>query len=273
MLSTSLRTISGESPCSWNASRSILQVFRIWLPRVCGCLGILVCCFSIQMAETQEITDGSFCSSAGVSQFGDYSLRHTLGQALASDAATSGFQYTPVLLLSFSIQHIDGDLVASWNFSDVLEVLAVHLIEIIDGQRRVLETIETSGSSHFEHRVSDHPYSSVATYYLETLNRDGSSLSFGPFMLDRPAFELSITALPNPMRANGHLLVTVETPGKHTIKIFDLQGRLILIAFDEVLAAGVHQIPLDSELVPSGVYFYTIQGRGNQKTNKLVVLH
>jgi hypothetical protein len=65
---------------------------------------------------------------------------------------------------------------------------------------------------------------------------------------------------PNPFNPQTTVLLAMRQPGRATVKVYNLQGRLVKTLADETLAAGRHELRWNGtdnagQAVPSGVYF------------------
>jgi hypothetical protein len=77
---------------------------------------------------------------------------------------------------------------------------------------------------------------------------------------------------PNPF--NGNTVISFELPRRSQarIDIFNLNGKLVSTAVNSVFDAGVHNLNLSFDNVPSGVYIYRLCTGTHTITNKLVYL-
>jgi hypothetical protein len=93
-----------------------------------------------------------------------------------------------------------------------------------------------------------------------------------------PAVRTSLTqAYPNPMNPTATIRYTVGTPGKVSLKVFDVSGRVVRTLVDETQATGAYAKIWDGttdrgEKVASGVFFYQLNAPGYSGAKKIVVL-
>jgi hypothetical protein len=78
---------------------------------------------------------------------------------------------------------------------------------------------------------------------------------------------------PNPMRGLGEVRFRLPATGRVTIALYDASGRRVRQLFDGVRPAGPAAVPFDATGIPSGVYFYRLDFRGQQRTQRCVILH
>jgi Secretion system C-terminal sorting domain len=74
---------------------------------------------------------------------------------------------------------------------------------------------------------------------------------------------------PNPSRGEMYLDIHNEKERSVSISIHTLDGRQITRSYDGVLSAGTHQIRLNLEPLPAGLYVYQIQTTGKVFSGKL----
>jgi flagellar hook assembly protein FlgD len=79
------------------------------------------------------------------------------------------------------------------------------------------------------------------------------------------------------MNPTATIWYTVGAPGKVTLKVFDVTGRVIRTLVDEQKVTGRYSIIWDGgndrgEKVASGVFFYQLNAPGYSGAKKIVVL-
>jgi hypothetical protein len=99
----------------------------------------------------------------------------------------------------------------------------------------------------------------------------GVQLSSGPSV---PAF---LTGAPNPANWRTTLQFRLPTPGDARLKVYGANGRMIRTLLDGPATAGTHAVEWDltdshGNRLPSGVYFYRLQGDGVDMTRKILLL-
>jgi len=84
--------------------------------------------------------------------------------------------------------------------------------------------------------------------------------------------------IPHRLDPEGVLTFTTTSPGKTTVKIFDVQGRQVRVLADRVLLPpGEHQVRIDGVAdgaVPfsSGLYFYRVETEEGTATGRIVIV-
>ncbi len=86
---------------------------------------------------------------------------------------------------------------------------------------------------------------------------------------------LSVRCLPNPCNAATRICAYLPAAGDWTVRLFDLQGRVIATLRETVARAGDHDVDWtgrfsDGRRVPLGMYFVRVSGRGHEGTTRLV---
>lgn len=79
---------------------------------------------------------------------------------------------------------------------------------------------------------------------------------------------------PRPNPFNNETLLTIELPASSDIslKIFDIQGREILVLTSGWHPAGIHEIKFNSQGLSSGCYFANLQAGNHHQTRKILLL-
>ena len=77
---------------------------------------------------------------------------------------------------------------------------------------------------------------------------------------------------PNPFNPTTKIDYTLEKPGKVSLKIYDLLGKLVTTLVDEQQGAGLHTINFDASRFTSGIYFYQIISNSYTNTRKMILL-
>jgi hypothetical protein len=83
---------------------------------------------------------------------------------------------------------------------------------------------------------------------------------------------------PNPFNPSGMLSFNTVKPGRVTVAMFDLHGRLVRTLVEmPLLPAGEHAVRIDGrgergEERPSGVYFYRVNSPDGTVTGRFAIL-
>jgi hypothetical protein len=93
---------------------------------------------------------------------------------------------------------------------------------------------------------------------------------------DEPVFATRLLApSPNPFNPTTTIAYTLETPGRVTIRIYDVSGRVVRTLVDEESEAGEHAVVWDGTTdgnnpAASGVYFIRMESGGRKASSKEV---
>ncbi|MBN2355281.1 phosphodiester glycosidase family protein [candidate division KSB1 bacterium] len=77
---------------------------------------------------------------------------------------------------------------------------------------------------------------------------------------------------PNPFNATTTFQFSMRQPGKVTLSVYDLLGRMVATVLEKRMQAGLHRVTWDAGAIPSGIYFYTLSAEGKRMTRKLLLL-
>ncbi|MBZ0269188.1 FG-GAP-like repeat-containing protein [bacterium] len=77
---------------------------------------------------------------------------------------------------------------------------------------------------------------------------------------------------PNPIRARGSVVLTVDRAQTVTVTLLDVRGRRVSVLHQGPLEAGPHRIAVGGRPLPDGVYFVQARGETGQTVTRVTVL-
>ena len=83
---------------------------------------------------------------------------------------------------------------------------------------------------------------------------------------------LEICAIPNPFNPQTTIKFSLPDAAFVTLKVFDLQGRLVATLADGLMSSGSHDLIFDGSNLVSGVYLYRLQADNFTTGAKLVLV-
>ena len=98
-----------------------------------------------------------------------------------------------------------------------------------------------------------------------TLTAVNTTLSRSPY-----EFRLSQN-YPNPFNPTTAISYRLSASSQTTLKIFDIQGRVIATLVNGIEEAGDHTVTWNARTLPSGAYFYSLTAGNRTETKKLVL--
>ena len=144
--------------------------------------------------------------------------------------------------------------------------------------------IPGNGTTNIPHhyQFDDSPGSgSTVSYRLKQIDLDGSIHHSDPInvavllSVDGAApheFTLSQN-YPNPFNPQSEIKFSVKSPGRATLKVYNLLGEEVASLFDGYAEPGVFlRATINGSAMSSGVYFYRLSSGGNEMLRKMVVV-
>ena len=77
--------------------------------------------------------------------------------------------------------------------------------------------------------------------------------------------------VPNPVRGTASVTLALPTTGAVRVAVYDALGREAVVAFDGVLTAGSHRVPLAVLLLAPGAYVVRVQAGAGSAAVRLAV--
>lgn len=83
---------------------------------------------------------------------------------------------------------------------------------------------------------------------------------------------LTVSAYPNPFSGAASIRFNLPESGPVALRVYDVLGRDVVSLVDELREAGVHEVVLDGQRLPSGVYVWRLETAQERKTGRLTLL-
>ena len=77
---------------------------------------------------------------------------------------------------------------------------------------------------------------------------------------------------PNPFNGSTVIPFEVRQAGKVSLKVYDVNGRLVQTLLDKNMAPGTHNITFNAEGLASGTYFVSLKAGEYRASKKMVYL-
>ena len=84
--------------------------------------------------------------------------------------------------------------------------------------------------------------------------------------------DVLFSAYPNPFNSVTNLIFELPVAGAVSLVVYDIQGREIVILFDDWCSNGVHEATFDASRLTSGIYFARMIAGDFQQTQKLLLV-
>jgi hypothetical protein len=114
-----------------------------------------------------------------------------------------------------------------------------------------------------------------STYWLQPRDDDDINQWAG-LPGETEQIRLALKISPNPVTSGADIKMAIPVSGKASLKVFDVQGRLVSTLFDDKIAAGEHAIHWggannNGRRVASGIYFMKMETRRGSIVKKMVI--
>ena len=222
-------------------------------------------------------TGGSFFAEA-ISVDGSTVI--TSGKAVhARDFGNGGLAYNvlvdtsdsnvPVELTSFKATTVNGNVNLTWSTATETNNKGFQVErKSADGQYQNIAFVNGHGTTtqpqqytYMDQNVAQGHY----TYRLKQTDLDGTYKYSNAVEVDvtTPAVYSLDQNYPNPFNPTTKIDFSLANTSKVTLKVYDVLGRQIAELLNSNLTAGSHTVNLNASSIPSGVYFYRLEAKGN----------
>lgn len=76
---------------------------------------------------------------------------------------------------------------------------------------------------------------------------------------------------PNPFKDKTTISFNLKESENISIKVYNMMGQLVSNLIEGNINSGKHEVELDGTLLPSGIYYYTIQSETGMQTGKMIL--
>ncbi len=134
-------------------------------------------------------------------------------------------------------------------------------------------------TGYYQHNFENVP--ALKTFFLERFNVISAGLTARNYVCSatdiaeesiEPTSYALLQNFPNPFNATTYISYQIEATGSVTLRIFDTRGALVNELVREVQTPGYYTVEYNAELVPSGVYFYTLEVNGFRETRRMLLV-
>lgn len=77
---------------------------------------------------------------------------------------------------------------------------------------------------------------------------------------------------PNPFNPATIIKFGIATEGKYTITVYDVSGQLVSVLAEVYKEPGEYSVSFDGSSLPSGIYFYKLQGNDFSVTKRMILI-
>lgn len=89
---------------------------------------------------------------------------------------------------------------------------------------------------------------------------------------DQP-FDFSLDQnYPNPFNPSTTISFLLDKPSKISLKVFDLQGKVVSALINSSYSSGNHSITFNADNLPSGTYFYSLTANGKTQIKQMTLI-
>ncbi len=138
--------------------------------------------------------------------------------------------------------------------------------------------VEGAGNSNSPRKytfIDDYPGSGKIKYRLKIIDNDGSSEYSDVIQIttgDKPDKYHLFQNYPNPFNAATSIRFSLPEDSRVELSIFNELGELVATLISKGLGKGFHTYHYNAELLPSGIYLYSLKTDNYQMTKKMILL-
>jgi hypothetical protein len=230
---------------------------------------------------------------------GAYTGSNVLGYNLGGDYANN-LPETHLTSTPFDCSDMSGVTLKFWRWLNVEQPSYDHATIYVSNNGSDWSQVWTNGSeitdsswSQQEYDISAVADGQPAVYLRWTMGTTDGSWQYSGWNIDdvelwgvtsaaspaddTPAFKLSLGNYPNPFNPLTKIQFSLERTGSASLKVYDVQGRLVRQLVDRVLTVGPHSVVWDGmddhgQRAGSGVYFARLVSGGQVAEHKMVLL-
>ena len=181
----------------------------------------------------------------------------------------------PVELLSFSGSCEGKNARLKWVTATEINNDHFNVERSLDGVNyEVLGKVQGHGNSSTTNSYlysDEYSLSDMAYYRLQQVDFDGSTQEFGPVIVKNCQTQSVLDLVVTGQEAgNTNLLIESPYPGKFNLVVVNIQGQIIINS-EVNLEEGFNLVPLESDLLSTGIYHVRLQGESDSVIKKIFI--
>ena len=219
---------------------------------------------------------------------------HPDGGIHAIQAVVNTVNPTPVELLTFEANYVDGEVVLNWSTATEVNNYGFEIernipLETIETENLTIKNpvkyetwekvgfVEGNGNSNspksysFEDKTAGQ---GKYVYRLKQVDTDGTYEYSGIVTVETAVVSGYILEqnFPNPFNPATKIKFSIPESGNVTLKVFDSLGQEIATLLNHEMEAGNYEKDFVASNLPSGVYFYQLEAEGKFLQQKKMLL-
>jgi len=116
--------------------------------------------------------------------------------------------------------------------------------------------------------IRDYAYDNTPSHSIIAASISGARLAVENSLIES---DIALNVFPNPVSNSTTISFSLPKSEKISLKIFDVNGRLVTILSEQVFEAGENELVWNADDVCAGIYFFQFQTAENLQTVKLIV--
>lgn len=177
--------------------------------------------------------------------------------ALSSAITAAHFHNAPAGVNGPVVRDITADFTGNsergnWQPSDAQALTPALICELLQGELYInVHTLNNPGG--------------------EVRGNLGSRVAAGVDEASLNGLSMLMQNFPNPFAGQTAIAYRLPSEGFATLRLYDVQGRVVATLVDGYQTAGLHEVSFDADQLASGIYLYRLEAAGRVQTRKLLV--
>jgi hypothetical protein len=199
----------------------------------------------------------------------------------ASDHSTANLALVPVVLSRFEAFEVEDGIAIEWDVTGDTDVTGFHIYRSDDVEPAPVRLTEFPISGSTGGRFVDREFldGRGLLYWLGVVDRQGREERFGPLAARGGVTPLRTQLFgpgQNPVRESSDIRFSLASPGRVSLRIHDISGRLVRTLVDDERPAGIGSVRWDARRddgrkAAGGVYYVRFESGPVTESTKLVL--
>jgi hypothetical protein len=269
-LDNTTQQISGKEPArgidSKGGGEGNLITCEITCGPTCNQTTCGTTCVSTCVLTCTNTCNQSTCNSTCVATC-EATCANTCSQPTCETTCVYTCQYTceePIDLIGFSGEAADGQAILHWSTGSEVDNYSFVILRSNSAQGEFVEIAEMPSTGNVG--TTDYSYTDANVQMGQTYHYMIKDVSiYGYPTLHQDVVTVTLASdfrlaqnYPNPFNPTTNIRFTVPTASQTTLKVYDMNGRLVTTLVNGLVDAGTHQVAWNASDMPSGMYIYRL---------------